>query len=171
MREGLVGVVLAVSAAAAAFTVHTVLRIAKPPDETAAVLGVLWLAMPYLAAAGLALLVRRHVPPLAVLLVALLAASIVGSYLFDTAASQQLAAETLARTTVLPGEDPDRGPAGTRHASAELGADIGGVFSILICVVLPPVQLVAVVLPTLIAYAITVGLGRRGHAPEGPPRR
>jgi hypothetical protein len=42
-----------------------------------------------------------------------------------------------------------------RKAGAEIGEDISNLFSILLAVVIPPVQFVGVALPTLIAYAVS----------------
>ncbi len=95
------------------------------------------------------------------LLVALLIAAPVGLSLLNASATQQEIAEQQARDAVQPGEDPQHGPAGMRKAGADAGAAVGGAFSILLAVALPPVQLAAVLLPAVIAYGISALLRSR----------
>jgi multisubunit Na+/H+ antiporter MnhG subunit len=161
MRLGLVGLIVAGAGVAAALSELFVFRMVRPPDATAAALGGLWVAMPYLAAAGLAVLFRRHAAALVVLLVALLLAAPVGLSLLNASAARQEVAEQQARDAVRPGEDPDHGPAGMRRAGADLGAAVGGAFSILLVVVLPPAQFAAVLIPTVIAYGVSALLRGR----------
>src|SRR5262249_4135010 len=151
---------------AAALTELILFRTARPPDEASALLGALWVAMPYLATAGLALLVRRHTPPLVVLLVAFRGASRPGPSLLGNPPPHQAAAGQQVKDAVLPGEDPSRGPAAMRKSGAEAGAAITWGLSILLLVAVPPVQLAAVVIPTGIAYAVSA-LGRRAGPEVG----
>jgi hypothetical protein len=155
MRTWLIGAVLIGSAVAGVPTEVLLFRMIRPPDATAAVLGGLWAGMPYLAAAGLAVLFRRHAAALVVLLVALLAAAPVGLFLLNASATQQESAEKQVRDAVQPGEDPDHGPAATRKAGADMGAAVCGVFSILLVVALPPVQFAAVFIPAVIAFGLS----------------
>jgi hypothetical protein len=155
MRPGFTGLILIGAGIAAALTEVIVFRMVRPPDGASALLGGLWVAMPYLAAAGLALLVRRHHAALIALLVALLVAAGVGLPLLGNAATQQAAAERQVKTAVQPGEDPDRGPAAMRKSGAEIGHSITSVFSILLAVFVPPIQLGVVLVPTAIAWAVS----------------
>ena len=68
MRQSLVWAVLIASAAACALSEAIVFQSTSPPDATAAALGGLWIAMPFLAAAGLAVLLRRHTAALVTLI-------------------------------------------------------------------------------------------------------
>jgi hypothetical protein len=155
MRKGLVGLIVIGTAIAAALTELILFRIVRPPDETSALLGGLWVALPYLATAGLALLLHRRPATLIVLLIGFLIAAGFGLSLLGNAATQQAIAEQNVKTAVLPGEGPNRGPAGMRKSGAEVGAAITGVFSILLLVVVPPAQLAVVVIPTAIGYGVS----------------
>jgi hypothetical protein len=53
-----------------------------------------------------------------------------------------------------------------RKAGAEAGAAISGVFSILLLVVVPPIQLAAVVIPTAVGYGISALVRIRRKDPE-----
>jgi hypothetical protein len=168
MRTGLVGLIVVAAGIAAALTEIIVFSVVHPPDEFWALQGGLWVAMPYLAAVGLALLLRRHHAPLIVLLVALLVAAGLGLPLFANSAGQHAAAEQQVKTAVLPGEDPSRGPAGMRKSGAEASAAITWGVSVVLAVVLPPVQLALVVIPTAIGYLVYALAWRRGKgADEG----
>ena len=173
MRPWLVGTILLSSATAGILTELSLFRMFQPPDQTSAILSGTWVAIPYLAAAGLAFLLRRNTVGLVVILIALLITAFVGVSLFDTSTTQQQIAEQQARDIVLPGEDANSGPGGMRKAGADSGVAIGGAFSILLVVVLPPVQFAAVVIPAVIGYGISVWLrqrqGRAGdrHADHG----
>jgi F0F1-type ATP synthase assembly protein I len=156
MQQWLAGSVLLASAVAGILSELFLFRVGRPPDEVAAVLGGLWIAMPYLAAVGMAALFRRSTPALVALLIALLITSGVGLSMYHASAKQQEAAEQQLRDAVQPGEDPDHGPAAKRKTGAEVGVAIGWAFSILLLVVLPPVQLAAMFLPTLITYGVAV---------------
>jgi hypothetical protein len=161
MRNCLVYAILLVSVVAGTLSEIIVFRMVDPPEPMAAVLGGLWVAMPFLAAPGLAALVRRHSAALVVLLIALLLASAVGISMLNASAAGREAAEQRVQDAVQPGEDPHSGPAAKRRAGAEMGAAASGVFSILLVVFLPPVQVAAVLIPTLIGYAISALLGAR----------
>jgi len=126
----LVWAVLIVSAAACALSEVIVFQSTSPPDAIAAALGGLWIAMPFLAVAGLAVVLRRHTAALATLLIALLVAAPVGLFLLNAAAAQQEVAQQQARAW-------------------------GGLFSILLAVWIPPVQFAALLIPTLIAYGVS----------------
>jgi hypothetical protein len=154
-------------AVATALTELFFFRVGRPPDAVAAVLGGLWLAMPYLAAAGLAAVFRRHTPALVTLLLTLLIVAPAGLSLFHASATQVEVAEQEARDAVQPGEDPHHGPGGMRQAGADMGAAISWGFSILLAVVVPPVQLAALLLPTLIAWGVTALV--RGGEPQREP--
>jgi hypothetical protein len=93
---------------------------------------------------------------LIVLLVSLLIVSFVGVSMFNASADQKEISQKQADNAVRPGEDPNSGPGGIRKAGADTGAFIGEMFSILLVVALPPVQLGAVTIPTLIGYGISV---------------
>ncbi len=151
-------------AVATALTELFFFRVGRPPDAVAAVLGGLWLAMPYLAAAGV---FRRHTPALVTLLLALLIVATAGLSVFHASATQVEVAEQQARDAVQPGEDPHHGPGGMRQAGADMGAAISWGFSILLAVVVPPVQLAALLLPTLIAWGVTA-LARGGEPQREP---
>jgi F0F1-type ATP synthase assembly protein I len=167
MRPGLIGAVLLGSAVACALSEIIVFQATSPPDVTAAVLGGLWIAMPYLVAVGLAVLFRRHAATLAVLLIALVIAAPTGVSLLHASAAQQEVSKEQVRNAVQPGEDPDHGPAAMRKAGAEMGAAFGWGFSILLAVILPPIQLVAVLIPTLLAYGIAALFRRQQKAEAG----
>jgi multisubunit Na+/H+ antiporter MnhG subunit len=167
MRAWLIGAVLLGSAVGGILTEIILFRMFCPPDATAAVLGGLWVAMPYLAAAGLTVLLRRHAAALVVLLVALLIAAPVGLYLLNASATQQETAEQQVRDAVHPGEDPHHGPGGMRKSGADMGAAISSAFSILFVVVIPPVQLAAVLIPASIAFGVSLLL-REGKARQVP---
>jgi hypothetical protein len=74
-------------------------------------------------------------------------------------AVNQAAADEQVRTAVQPGEDPHSGPASHRRVGAELGKDITDLFSVVLAVVLPPIQLAVIVVPTLIAWVIVALTG------------
>jgi hypothetical protein len=133
----------------------------NPPDPSSALLGGLWVAMPHLAAAGLAYLGRRHPAALVTLLVCLVGAAVVGVFLLDASATAHEESRRQVATAVLPGEDPNSGPAGMRKSGAETGEAATGAFAILLVVVLPPVQLAAVVIPAAIAWGVSALARRR----------
>jgi hypothetical protein len=164
VRAWLVGAIVLTAAVAAVLTEMHVLRMARPPDATAAVLGGGWVALPYLVAAGLAIAVRRHAHALVALLVTLLAAAVVGVFLFDTSATAMETARRQAATAVLPGEDPSSGGAGMRKAGADAGVTITGVFSILVAVVVPPAQLAAILVAAGVGAFVSYWLRHRAEA-------
>ncbi|OWK43584.1 hypothetical protein FRUB_03183 [Fimbriiglobus ruber] len=149
------------SAVAGTLTNLILYRVTQPPDAIVAVLGVLWIAMPFLAASMLAVLLRRNTTSLVVLMIALLVVGAVGVSLMNASVTQQEIAQIQAQNAVLPGEDPDHGPGGMRKSGADLGVAIGGAFQILLAVILPPVQLAAVVIPTGVGYGISAWLRSR----------
>jgi uncharacterized membrane protein YeiB len=166
VRPWFIWVIVVGSAVAATLSEVCVFRMVAPPDASSAVLGGLWVAMPYLAAVGLAFLIRRHPAALITLLVALVLAAVVGVFLLDASATAREDARRQAATAVLPGEDPSHGPGGMRKAGADMGEAVTGVFSILLVVVLPPMQLAAVVLPAAVAWGVSA-LARRPR-PDDP---
>jgi hypothetical protein len=103
---------------AGAITEALVFRYVNPPDATAAFLGGVWLAMPYLVAALLACLFRRHKATLIVLSVLLALAAFVGISFIYSAMSQQAVADRQVKDAVQPGEDPNHGPAAMRKSGA-----------------------------------------------------
>jgi hypothetical protein len=145
-----------------ALAVLFVSRAFPPPDSTAAALGVGWLGGPYLLAVALAVILRRHPPALGVLLAAVVLAGALGAVLYAEIADAVVTARREAETAVLPGEDPDRGPAGKRKAGADLGSFVADVFGVVALVVIPPVQAMAVAVAGGIGYALSVW--RRGRA-------
>ena len=165
MRNWLIGVIVVGAAVAAALSEVCVFRMVTPPDASSAVLGGLWVAMPFLAAVGLAFLVRRHRAALVTLLVCLAGAAVVGVSLLDASATAHEVSRQQAATAVLPGEDPSHGPAAMRKSGADLGEAATGVFGILLVVVLPPVQLAALVIPVAVAWGVSA-LGRRSELSE-----
>jgi hypothetical protein len=118
-------------------------------------------------AVGLAVLFRRPAAPLAVLLIALFIAAPIGLSLLHASAAQQEVSREQVRNAVQPGEDPDHGPAAMRKSGAEMGAAFGWGFSILLAVILPPIQLVAVLFPPLTAYGFSALFRRRQKAEAG----
>ena len=155
VRWGLVGLIVMGSAVAGAASEVILFRMVQPPDASAAALAGLWIASPYLMAAGLALLARRHGAALVTLLVALIVVGTVGVSLLNASATQQEVARQQAATAVLPGEDPSHGPGGMRKAGADMGEFIGDAFSILLVVVLVPVQLAVVGIPAAVAFGVS----------------
>src|SRR5262245_52245388 len=121
MRQGVISLIVAGAVIAAGLTELIVFRVVSPPDESAALLGGLWLAMPYLVAVMLAVMFRRQPVPLTVLLVTLVLSSAAGVSLFSNMVANQKAAELEVKNAVLPGEDPDHGPAAMRRSGAEIG--------------------------------------------------
>jgi hypothetical protein len=168
MRQGLVWAILIGSAVAAVLSEVMLFRMFDPPDAVAALLGGAWVGMPFLGTAGLAMLVRRSPAALAVMLVALLGAGFVGVSVLKSSADQQAESRQQVRDAVQPGEDPSHGPAAKRQAGAEMGATISSAFAIAAVVFVPPVQLAAVVIPTLIGYGVSALFRRReGVKPAG----
>jgi hypothetical protein len=168
MRAGLIGAILLGSVVAGTLSEILLFRAVRPPDAMAAVLGGLWIAMPFLAAVGLALLYRRRTAPLVVLVIALLLAAPIGLSLLHACATQQEVAQQQVQNAVQPGEDPDHGPAAMRKSGAELGAAFGWGFSVLLAVFLPPLQLATVVIPTIITSWISAFLHHQATAKTGP---
>ena len=168
MRSGLVGPIVVGAVIAAAATELIVFRMVSPPDESAALLGGAWLAMPYLVALMLAFLFRNSPVPLTVLLVALALSSTAGISMLANMAVNQKAAEQDVKNAVRPGEDPKSGPAGMRKTGAEVGQTITNLFSVLVAVFVPPVQLAFIVIATLIAWGVSaVAGGGKGLGEEG----
>jgi hypothetical protein len=154
MQKRLVWAIIIGAAAAGATTEVLVFRYAHPPDATAAFLGGLWLAMPYLVAVLLACLFRWQRTTLIDLAVLLALAAFVGISFTYSAVSQQAAAEQQVKDAVQPGEDPTHGPAAMRKSGAEMGAAIGFGFLIVLAVVVPPVQTAVIAIPTIILGVI-----------------
>jgi hypothetical protein len=155
MRSGLFTAIGIFAAVGGGLSLYFVLSMVNPPDESAYVLGGLWILMPYLTALLVAGLGRRNKAVLVTLLVALALTTFVGVSFYQSSAAMHADARHQVETAVLPGEDPHSGPAGMRKAGADAGAMISDVFSILFAVFIPPVQFVGVMLPTLIAYAVS----------------
>jgi hypothetical protein len=130
-------------------------RLDTSPDVESAVLGALWLGFPYLAAAALAGLARRHGAAQVTLLVTLVVAGGIGLYLLTVATVEHERSHHEVVTAVHPGEDPHRGAAGMRKSGAEMSEFFTGALSLFLCVVVPPVQLAAIVVPTLIAWVVS----------------
>ena len=170
MRSGLVYAILLASVVATVLSAVILFRMVQPPDASSAVLAGLWVAMPFLAAVGLALALRSRRVPLIVLLITVLIAGPIGVFLLNGSATQQAIAQQEARDAVQPGEDPQHGPGGMRKAGADAGVAITNAFSILLVLVLPPVQLVAIGIPTIIASIGTSVAARRNPQPiaSGP---
>jgi len=163
MRPWLIGAIALGAIIAGTLTELIILRMVNMPDATAISFATLWINMPYLGAIVLAALFRRNKAILIVLLVCVLIVSFVGVSLFDASATQQENARKQADNAILPGEDPNHGPAGMRKANADAGVVVGGFFSILLVVALPPIQLAALTIPTVIGYGLSV-LFRRKEA-------
>jgi hypothetical protein len=106
----------------------------------------------------------RRIPPVSVSKLE----PVVGVYLLDASATQREVAAQQPRDTVQPGEDPHHGPGGVRKAHAELGEFVVSAFSILLVVVLPPVQLAAVLILPLIAYGVSALLSKRREVGTRP---
>ncbi len=140
-------------------------RLVAPPDTDSIVAGGLWLGLPYLAAATLAGLARRHAAALVTLFVTLVAAAGIGLYLRTVATLEHDRSHREVATAVHPGEDPNRGAAGMRKSGAEMGEFFTGALSIFLCVIVPPVQLAAIVVPTMIAW-VASALVRREDTPS-----
>jgi hypothetical protein len=169
MRFGLAGLIVVGAAFAAIATEVIAFGMLRPPDMAAAFLGGAWLAAPYLVALLLALVLHNRAVPLLVLLIAFLLAAVVGLSLFGKAAVTRAELDEQLRTAVQPGEDPSHGPAAMRKNGAEIGAAIGWGFSVLEAVVVPPVQLVIVIVPTLIAFCVSVLGSEKRRAIVGKP--
>jgi glucose dehydrogenase len=150
MQKRLFLAIITSAAVAGAVTEGLVFWYAHPPDATAAMLGGLWLAMPYLVAALLAFNFRRHKATLIVLVSLLALASFIGISFTYSAVSQQRVADQQVKDAVQPGEDPDLGPAAMRKSGAEMGAAISFGFMIVLAVVIPPIQTVVIAMPTII---------------------
>jgi hypothetical protein len=163
MRSGLLTAIGLVAAVGGILSLVFVFSMVKLADETAYVLGSLWILLPYLTTLFAAGLFRRNRTVLLTLFVALVPVTFVGVSFYQSSAAQHAQSRRLVETAVDPGEDPNSAPAALRmsgaeimrKAGAEIGEDISNLFSILIVVVIPPVQFVGVVLPTLIAYAVS----------------
>jgi hypothetical protein len=166
MRMGLVGLIVIGAAIATVLTELLLLGMVSPPDEAWAFLGGLWVALPYLATAGLALLLRRRPVMLLVLLSAVLIVAWFGLSLLGHAATQQVIAEQKVKKAVLPGEDPNKGPAAMRKSGAELEAFFTTGFSILLLLVVPAIQLALVVIPTAVAYGVSALARTRRKDPD-----
>jgi hypothetical protein len=158
MRPGLIGLIVGGSVIATCLTELIVFRMVSPPDASAALLGGAWLAMPYLVAVMLAVMFRNSPVPLTVLLVTLALSSAAGVSLFSNMAVNQKAAEQEVKDAVLPGEDSNHGPAAVRRSGAEIGRSITSVFSILLAVFVPPVQVAVLIVPTLIAWGVSAAV-------------
>jgi hypothetical protein len=111
--------------------------------------------MPCVTALLAAGLWRRYRGVLITLLIALAFATFVGVSFYQSSAAAHADARRQQETAVQPSEDPNSGPTAMRKSGADVGVFFSDVFSILFAVVIPPVQFVCVVLPTLIAYAIS----------------
>lgn len=131
------------------------------------------MAMPYLATAGLALLLRRHRAALIVLLVAFLLSAGGGLSLLGNMAARQAEADEQVKNAMQPGEDPSRGAAAMRKSGAEMGPSISSVISTMLAMFVPPTQLAFVVLPTGVVAAVSALRKRAGDlsTPTGLPGR
>ena len=167
MRTSLVVPNLICSAVGLVWAEILLYQLAVPPDTVSVVAGSLWLGLPYLAAAALAGLTRRHSVALVTLLVMLVAAGGIGLYLLTVATLEHERSHQEVATAVLPGEDPNRGAAGMRKSGAEMGEFFTGALSIFLCVVVPPVQLAAITVPTVIAWVVSA-LARRAASSRTP---
>lgn len=165
MRQGLVWAILIGSAVAGILSEVMLFRMLSPPDAEAAFLAGAWIAMPFLGTMGMMMLIRRNNAALIVMLVALVLASFVGVSILNSAVEARIESQKQVREAVGPGEDPNSGPAGMRKTGADVGATISDVFSVAVVVFIPPLQLVAVVIPTLIGYGVSA-LVRRRQEPE-----
>lgn len=145
-----------------ALAVLFVSRAFPPPDSSAAALAVGWLGGPYLLAVVLAVVLRRHPTALWALLATVVLAGLIGAVLCAEIADTVVAARREAETAVLPGEDPDRGPGGMRKTGADLGSFVTDVFGVVVLVVVPPVQALAVAVAAGVGYTLSVW--RRGRA-------
>jgi len=166
MQPWPIGLIVVGSAIAATLSEVMLFRMYAPPDAMAAFLVGSWVAMPYLAAVGMMLIVRRHPAALVTLLVTLLLAGGVGVSLLDASATRQEIARQEAESAVEPGEDPDHGPAAMRKAGADMGVFLGGAFGTLLVAVLSPVQFVAIVVATGVAFAISASARGRARSPR-----
>ena len=166
MRHNLVWAILIVASVACILSEVMLFRLFSPPDTESALIAGAWVAMPFLLTAGMMLLVRRDPTALTVLLIALLGGSGVGVSILNSAVNAREESRKQVREAVLPGEDPHSGPAGMRKAGAEAGATISDVFSIAAVLVVPPAQLAAVVIPTLIGYGVSALARRRADRAE-----
>lgn len=155
MYRGLFWLILVGSAVACAATETLVFLVAQPPDATAAFLGGLWMAMPYLLACGMAYFYRRHLPALTALAICFLLVALGGVSITASATAQQKQAERDVKNAVLPGEDPNSGPGAMRKSGAEFGAAIGFGVMILLGVFLPPIQSAVVVIPPVIVRLVS----------------
>src|SRR5262245_11219603 len=155
MRSALLTAIGIVAAVGSGLSLYFVFSMVNPPDSPAYILGSLWILMPYLPALLAAGLWRRYRGALIPLLVALALVTFVGVSFYQSSAAAHADARRQQETAVQPGEDPNSGPAAMRKSGADVGVFFSDVFSILFAVVIPPVQFVGVILPTLIVYAVS----------------
>jgi hypothetical protein len=167
VRPWLVWLIVVGSAVACTLSEIYLFKMVSPPDVQSALLGGLWIAMPFLLAAGLALLARRHRAALITLLVCSILSGVVGVYLLEAAAAERERSRQELATAVLPGEDPNRGAGGKRKAGAEIADTITSVFALFLAVVLPPIQVGAVAVPAGIAWAISAAVRANRAVDEG----
>ncbi len=161
MRRPLLWATLLIALASAALAVVFVSRAFPPPDASAAAMGVAWLGGPFLLAAVLAVVLRRRSTALGVLLGVVALAGTVGAVFYAGVADGVVEARRQVETAVLPGEDPNSGPAAMRKTGADAGAFFSQLFGVAVLVVVPPVQAFAVALAGGVGYAASVwGRGR-----------
>jgi hypothetical protein len=164
VRRSLVWAILLAALVSAALAITFVLRAFQPPDPSAAALAMAWLGGPFLLAAVLAALLRRHPAVLIALLTVVVLSGAVGATLFAEVADAVVTARRQVETAVLPGEDPTRGPAAMRKSGADIGSDITQLFALTVGLVVPPVQVVAVALTAGIGYTLSVWSRGRAEA-------
>jgi hypothetical protein len=154
MRSTMTWLIVVGAVVATAVTEFLVFGTVQRPDGGITALAGLWLAAPYLAAIGLALLLRNRPVAQIVLLVAFVIAAGIGLTLFGNAAINSADAEEQLRTAVQPGEDPSSGPGAKRKAGAEIGTDITWGVAVALAAFVPPIQFAVVVIPTLIGWGV-----------------
>src|SRR5262245_34387519 len=167
MRQWLVGAILFVAVIGLSLTQILLGRMSTPGEAVSSLLiGALWVALPYLVAAGLAWLLRQYTAVLIVLLCSLLVAGALGiSELGEAAlhverAEEERKAWDAARKGVI-----DIGPG--------LGVAFARAHAIGLAIYMIPLQLAAILTPTVLVYAVVLNRRYREAlaAGSGPDRR
>ena len=147
MRQWLVGAILLAIVIAATLSEIFLFRMFHPENASEGIIAAAWVALPYLVAAVLVGLVRRSQATLIVLLCCLLTASAIGIPILNNVATQQVALEQDARDAEQPGNKARNGWEG-------FSLFFGGIFAIAAVLILVPVQVAAILFPTVIAYGV-----------------
>ena len=149
------------SAIATTIAAFLVIRAFPPPDSTAVVLGLAWVGGPFFLASVLALAFSRWRPVTLALLTAVALAGVAGTAIYLWVSFEVTSARQEVATAVLPGEDPSRGPAAMRKSGAEMGSFLTDLFGVAALVVVPPLQVLSVIVATGIGFALSARNSQR----------